>query len=159
MGRFVLVEVQYPLHTGCEVVGSDVRFLVAVDVYPLYTLTDVEGPVQTVILCSPLIGQARNDLAFVVYFEQRVGEVGQVLQIVEALAVEDIEGLDFTGSQFRDNQIGNLVAGALGAFRFIAGALGCLLGAVVAAGGSFIIGRGTACSQQERGCQRQSKDF
>ena len=109
IGGVVLVEVHNPLQTGSKVFCGTLRFFIAVDVYPLHTLANLEGPGQTAILGSPFFCDAWNQFTVCINFEQTVYQVGQVLAIFCSLRVQDIEGFQLTGNQLGDNQVTDLI--------------------------------------------------
>ena len=109
IGGVVLVEVHNPLQTGSKIFCGTLRFFIAVDVYPLHTLANLEGPGQTAILGSPFFCDAWNQFTVCINFEQTVYQVGQVLAIFCSLRVQDIEGFQLTGNQLGDNQVTDLI--------------------------------------------------
>ena len=116
VGGVVLMEVEYPLQTGQEVLCGTICFFVAIDVNPFYIVTQVEGPGQTTVFGSPFFCNTWCQLTVGVQLQQRVGQVAQVFKVCCHLAVQDIKGLQFSGRQSGDNQILNLLAGACSCF-------------------------------------------
>ena len=109
----VLVEVEYPLQAGCKVVCYNVCFLVAVHVYPLRIVAELEGPGQTAVLRTPLFRDTRNQLALRVGLQQAVHQAGQVLAVLSTLCVQDVEGLQLSGCQSWDVQVLDGVFGGI----------------------------------------------
>ena len=144
----VLVEVEYPLQAGCKVVCYDVCLLVAVHVYPLRIVAELEGPGQTAILRTPLFRDTRNQLALRVGLQQAVHQAGQVLAVLSTLCVQDVEGLQLSGCQSWDVQVlDGVFGGVAGACTGLALRAGFSVAACVAAA--------AASCQDHCCCQRQ----
>ena len=161
VGRVVLVEVEYPLQTGCEVLCITSSFFVAVDVYPFYIVAQFEGPGQTAILGTPFFSDTWNQFTLWVSFQQTVYQVAQVFIVLSSLRVQNVEGFQLTSCNNRTNQIFNLVF--RGFFLILCLCFFLLLTALlggVAAFSRFFFGccsTAAAAAQHEGCCHSQSK--
>ena len=109
VGRVVLIEVQYPLQTGCKVFRGGSCFFVAVYVNPFYIVAQVEGPSFTAVLAVPSLCDTWNQFTGRVRFQQAVYQVTKVFTIFCSLGVQNVEGLQLTGCCFGDNEVFDLV--------------------------------------------------
>ena len=104
--RTILMEVHNPFQTCDEVLCGTISFFVALLIYPLNTLSQVESPGQTAIFCSPLFSDSGNQLALVVCFQQTFVCVTQNVQVVCHFCIQNEYIFHFTVSGFESIQIG-----------------------------------------------------